>query len=92
MRQRRRIGVAMIVTAIALALVAGLLWMKGSNDLEDDQLAEDYRAVIDDDDAEDLEANRTGPLAAAGVAAVLVLAGVIVVSMAPAGEPDENDV
>lgn len=74
---KRHAGVALIVCALVLAAAAGVLWLKGSDDAEKDQLAEEYRAAIVGDSTDDVDPNRSGPIALGAVGAVLFLSGVI---------------
>lgn len=74
---RRHVGAALIVGALLLAGAAFLMWTTGTEDAEADQLAEEFRAAINGDLADDVEPDRAGPIALGAVSAVLFLAGVV---------------
>lgn len=88
---RRTLAVALIVGAAVLAVVALLLWKQASDDADADALANDYAEASGADPFLDEDPDRTPALVAGGVAAVLFIAGVIVIAAAPSpAEVDEG--
>lgn len=80
---KRHVGIGLICLGLALALAVIPLWIAATNDAESAQTTEDYRAAIVGVPAETKDPNRTLPLAVGAIAAVVFLAGVIVVSSGP---------
>jgi hypothetical protein len=77
---KARVGFWMICAAVVLAVAAVVMWNNGTADAEDDRLTEGFRASIAGQPADDIDPDRTGPLAAAGVGAVLFLGGIVLVA------------
>lgn len=67
-----------MAAAVLLAVAAFVMWGAGTERAEDDELAQRYAAAIDGGPVQDDDPDRTAPLAVAGLASVLFLAGVIV--------------
>lgn len=79
---RRRNGRLLVIAAIAIMLLAVVLWGKAEQDADKDQLAADYTEALGGA-ADEVKADHTGSFALAGLGAVLFLSGVILVSQAP---------
>lgn len=72
------VGVGLIVLGVLLALAVIPLWTNATEDAEAEQLAEEFRAASLGTAPEEVEPERTIPIAVGMVGAVLFLAGVIV--------------
>lgn len=77
----RRVGVALIALGVVLALAVIPLWSNATDDAERKTLANDYAEAISGTPFEDVEPDRTVPIAVGVVGAVVFLAGVILVAV-----------
>jgi preprotein translocase subunit SecG len=73
-------GRTLITIAIAVALLTVILWQKATQDADDERIEESYRAISEGRPIPEGSTDRTLPLAAGGVAAVLFLGGIILVA------------
>lgn len=84
---KRTAGMTLVLAAVVLAVAALLLWQKASDDAEHDQLVDEYVAVLGGGPAEEVDADRTLPIAVAGLAAVSFVGGVIFLATS---RPDDD--
>lgn len=80
---RHAIALGLIVSAVVLVALALVLWTRASDDAEAVELTDQYAEVLGSGPAEEVEPDRTPAMLAGGVAAVLFVSGVVVVTTTP---------
>lgn len=81
MSTTRRVGLALLLSGVVLAVTVIPLWGASTRDADQDALAGEYQAALTGGPVDEPDADRTLPIAVGVVGGVLFLAGVILLAV-----------